>query len=130
MKQTHSKLFNSSRVFSALSLLAGLILTAPMALADDFELKGDPEAGKQPFQQQCASCHGNTGKGDGPAARAFNPPPASLQREDLTAEHLFLVTRDGGMAHGLAPTMPAFNRSLNEQQIHDVVAYLVSLRDE
>ena len=120
----------STRALTALSLLAGLILATPLALADDFELKGDPEAGKQPYQQQCASCHGNSGKGDGPAARAFNPAPASLLREELSAEHLFLVTRDGGMAHGLAPTMPAFNRSLNEQQIHDVVAYLLSLRDQ
>ncbi len=124
------KLIQSPRVLIAPFLLAGLFLAAPLALADDFELKGDPSAGQQPYQQQCASCHGNSGKGDGPAARAFNPPPASLLRDELTAEHLFLVTRDGGMPHGLAPTMPAFNRSLSEQQIHDVVAYLLSLRDE
>ena len=124
------KLIQSMQALSPLALLASLLLAAPLAVADDFEIQGSAEAGQQPYQQQCASCHGNSGQGDGPAARAFNPPPASLLREELSAEHLFKVTRDGGMAHGLAPTMPAFNRSLNEQQIHDVVAYLVSLRDE
>ncbi len=112
------------------SLLAGLSLAASLALADDFELRGDPDAGKPLYQQQCASCHGPGGKGDGPAARAFNPPPASLLREELSAEHLFLVTRDGGLPHGLAPTMPPFNRSFNEQQLHDIVAFLLSLRDD
>ena len=107
----------------------GLLFASTALLADDFELRGDPEAGKAPYQQQCASCHGNSGQGDGPAARAFNPPPASLLREDLSAERMFLATRDGGMAVGLAATMPAFSRSLNEQQIHDIVAYLISLRD-
>lgn len=108
----------------------GLLLGTSLALADDFELRGDPEAGKAPYQQQCASCHGSSGQGDGPAARAFNPPPSDLTREDLTAERLFLATRDGGMAVGLTAMMPAFGRSMSEDTIHDVVAYLKSLADE
>jgi high-affinity iron transporter len=111
-------------------LLAGLLVAATPVLASDFELNGDAEAGKAPFQQQCASCHGNSAQGDGPASRAFNPPPSDLTREDLSAERMFLATRDGGMAVGLTATMPAFSRSMNEQTIHDVVAYIKSLRDE
>jgi mono/diheme cytochrome c family protein len=108
----------------------GFLLGSTLALADDFELRGDPEAGKAPYQQQCASCHGNSAKGDGPASRAFNPPPSDLTRDDLEAERMFLATRDGGMAVGLAATMPAFSRSMDEQTIHNVVAYIKSLRDE
>lgn len=119
------------RFFSLSSVLVtGLLLAAGPALADGFELDGDAEAGKAPFQQQCASCHGASAAGDGPASRAFNPPPSDLTREDLSAERMFLATRDGGMAVGLAATMPAFSRSMDEQTIHNVVAYIQSLRDE
>jgi len=34
--------------------------------------------GKQLFQQQCVSCHGVEGKGDGPAASALNPRPRNF----------------------------------------------------
>ena len=34
--------------------------------------------GKQLFQQQCVSCHGVEGKGDGPAAAALNPRPRNF----------------------------------------------------
>lgn len=121
----------SIRNFSFLTAFAtGLLFVAVPVLADDFELNGNAEAGKAPFQQQCASCHGTSGAGDGPASRAFNPPPSDLTREDLSAERMFKATRDGGMAVGLAATMPAFSRSMSEQTIHDVVAYIKSLGDE
>ncbi len=109
-----------------LSILAAAAL-AGNAWADDFELAGDPEAGEQPYQLQCASCHGNTAKGDGPAARAFDPPPSDLTRDELTAEHLFVATSEGGPAVGLTATMPPFKHSLSEETIHDIVAYIKSL---
>ncbi len=31
--------------------------------------------GKELYQQNCASCHGDEGQGDGPAGAALNPPP-------------------------------------------------------
>lgn len=34
--------------------------------------------GKKLFAQNCAMCHGNEGKGDGPAGLALNPPPRNL----------------------------------------------------
>jgi mono/diheme cytochrome c family protein len=34
--------------------------------------------GKDIFEANCASCHGVSGKGDGPAAQALNPKPADL----------------------------------------------------
>ena len=44
-------------------------------------LKPTPELlakGKTVFQINCASCHGNTGHGDGPAAAALNPKPRNF----------------------------------------------------
>ena len=36
------------------------------------------KAGKKLFAQNCATCHGNEGKGDGPAGAALNPKPRNL----------------------------------------------------
>jgi mono/diheme cytochrome c family protein len=100
-----------------------------MAGDADFELKGDSEKGRSTYQLQCVTCHGQSGTGDGPAAAAFDLPPSDLTREDLDAERIYLATRDGGQAVGLTPLMPAFRHSLDEQTIHDVVAYTLTLRD-
>lgn len=37
-----------------------------------------PSSGKGMFMSYCASCHGKSGKGDGPAAAALKQPPADL----------------------------------------------------
>jgi mono/diheme cytochrome c family protein len=34
--------------------------------------------GKDVYREYCAVCHGTTGRGDGPAARALKTPPADL----------------------------------------------------
>jgi len=46
-----------------------------------------PSSGKEMFMSYCASCHGKSGKGDGPAASALKQPPS-----DLT----MLAKRNGG----------------------------------
>jgi mono/diheme cytochrome c family protein len=46
-----------------------------------------PSSGKEMFMSYCASCHGKSAKGDGPAAGALNQAPA-----DLTT----LARRNGG----------------------------------
>jgi mono/diheme cytochrome c family protein len=37
-----------------------------------------PVSGKEMFTSYCASCHGKSAKGDGPASKALNSPPADL----------------------------------------------------
>jgi mono/diheme cytochrome c family protein len=44
-----------------------------------------PSDGHEMFTSYCAPCHGRTGKGDGPAAKALNPKPADLTQ--LTKKH-------------------------------------------
>jgi mono/diheme cytochrome c family protein len=64
--------------------LAALALAAPAAEAG--EQKAVPadrvlaEMGSELYLQYCGSCHGDQGRGDGPAAGALKTPPADLTR--------------------------------------------------
>lgn len=43
--------------------------------APEKELSPELKKGQELFSQNCASCHGEKGAGDGPAAQALNPKP-------------------------------------------------------
>jgi mono/diheme cytochrome c family protein len=43
-------------------------------------IKGERMEGQNLFKSYCASCHGQLGKGDGPAAKSLKPPPSDLTR--------------------------------------------------
>jgi len=56
-------------------------------------------SGAQMFREYCAVCHGNTGKGDGPAAGALKKSPANLtelqarNKGTFPAAHVFSVIK-------------------------------------
>ncbi|MCA1798272.1 MAG: cytochrome c [Xanthomonadaceae bacterium] len=103
--------------------------STPPSSTGPFELNGDAARGQAIYMANCSSCHGREGRGDGPVGRALRPPATDFTAaEAMTAERAYLVVRDGGMAANLAPTMAAFGRSLDDQQIHDVVAYVMQLK--
>jgi len=91
----------------------------------------DVSKSKAIYDQYCAACHGPTGKGDGPAAGALNPKPRDLSDKayarSLKDEYLIQITKDGGPAVKKSPLMPAMGKTLKEDQIKDLVAYLRSL---
>jgi len=67
-----------NKTFTSLLVLA-LFFSLYLSLAAvKAETKGDPAAGKEKYDQICASCHGPGGKGDGPAAAALDPKPRDL----------------------------------------------------
>ncbi len=71
----------------------------------------DKKAAKLQFKTFCATCHGTTGKGDGPAAAGLDPKPRnwtdSAWQKSTTDERIFQVIKDGGPAVGLSPLMTA-----------------------
>ena len=84
-------------VLAFLVLLAALIARAAQAAA-----KGDAKAGLEIFKKQCLRCHGEHGKGDGPAAKLLKTKPADwtdkARMSKLTENDLFTVISKGGVA--------------------------------
>lgn len=82
------------------------------------------------FSSLCVTCHGATGKGDGPAAAALNPKPkdftACKAMAKFSDETLFKTIKGGGQSTGLSPMMPAWNSQLTDPQIHNMVKYVRS----
>ena len=71
-------------------------------------------AAAQLFNDDCAECHGDHGKGDGPEAMMHDPPPADLT--DL--QHMKTVT-DGAIYYQITEgrkPMPSFRNRLTEDQ--------------
>ena len=99
---------------------------------------GDAAAGKIVFEQNCASCHGTSGHGDGPAAAAavaMGTPPRDFTKGEFkfdtdkdgktgTDADLANVIKGGGAAQGGSPLMAPWGGVLTEQQIQDVIAYI------
>ena len=84
------------------------------------------------FNTVCATCHGTTGLGDGPAGQALDPQPASFADaefwETRDDEHLFTVIKEGGPAVGKSPLMVGWGASYNDEQIQQLVEHVKSFR--
>jgi mono/diheme cytochrome c family protein len=94
-------------------------------------LEGNLASGKELYEKNCTTCHGTSGKGDGPAAKSFSPKPRDLTDEDymrtLTDEHLYRVISGGGKALGKSPYMPPWEALLERQDIINLIYYIRSL---
>ncbi len=93
----------------------------------------DLAKGKASFETLCASCHGNTGAGDGPVAAALPPEmkPRNLQEAHMkfaTDDAKFtLLLKQGGAAVGLSPMMPP-QPTLTDEDITNIIAFVRSLK--
>lgn len=85
------------------------------------------QAGEQIFLSNCASCHGETGKGDGPAAKALTPKPSDLALVAASVDDTYLYWRiaEGGM--DMRTSMPAWKSILTEDEIWMGVAFIRDL---
>ena len=88
--------------------------------------KPDLDAGERIYKQNCVSCHGTSGKGDGAAAEKLNPKPADLTalatQAKKDAELLEVITfgRPG-------TAMPGWMSEIDEREMRDVLAYIRTL---
>jgi len=81
--------------------------------------------GRQVYAPNCASCHGASGRGDGPAGVMLRPRPADF-RLHMAAGHTDAELFDW-IAQGVDGTgMPAFRGNLTDEEIWNVVNYIRS----
>lgn len=85
------------------------------------------ERGAAVYSENCASCHGPTGRGDGEAGRDLSPPPGNLawlSRMPMVRWDAFMywAVAEGGASFGTA--MPAFKDTLSSDDIWAVIAYV------
>lgn len=87
--------------------------------------------GKALYTQNCSSCHGETGAGDGPVAGSLVPKPArhddGKYMNALSNEHLFKVIKNGGTAVGKSPMMAPWGGVMSDDQIRDLIEFVRSL---
>ncbi len=107
----------------------------------------NPNSGRQMFDAYCASCHGQSGQGNGPAALALKTAPTDLTQ--LAAKnagkfpeaHLEQVIKDDDMtaAHG-SRDMPVWgpvflylsqhDPALAQLRIHNLARYVAALQQK
>ncbi len=87
--------------------------------------------GRSLYAKYCISCHGESGKGDGPAGGALNPKPRDLTDRAYMAgvkdEYLAAIIQKGGPALGKSALMPAWGAMLKDDDVRDVVEFVRSL---
>lgn len=84
-------------------------------------------AGEKLYNDNCAECHGETGKGDGPRGPYSNPTPPDLTDDEWkhgsTDGEIFTVIQNGVQD----TDMVSWEKDIPTRQLWDVVNYVKSL---
>jgi high-affinity iron transporter len=86
----------------------------------------EADLGAKLYAERCSGCHGDDGKGDGPAAAALVPKPRNFRDaafwQDRKAEDLKAVVHKGKVG----TMMPPFAGVLTDAEIDAVVAHVAT----
>jgi mono/diheme cytochrome c family protein len=120
----------NAKIIAALGLATLLLPAVAQA--------GDAEAGKATYTMFCVTCHGESGKGDGPVGAVLQPPPRDFTNASFkfdadgdgtpgTDEDLKLVITNGAAKFGGSEQMAPWS-SLAESDIDNLIAHIRSLK--
>lgn len=97
-------------------------LPTPPALTPDMQAQGEAS-----FKLYCATCHGDGGQGDGPAAVALNPKPRNFTkdpfRQGSSVAEIFMTLQTGVPATTMVPFahLPEAERWALAYKVHGMV---------
>lgn len=103
-------------------------------LVKKFSITSEPvrqpnlDNGRKVFLTRCASCHGDSGKADGPLSASLNPPPRNFQDPkylEQASPFKFVNTLHIGIE---GTSMLSFEKILKEEDMWDVSFYILALR--
>ncbi|HET8765580.1 MAG TPA: cytochrome c/FTR1 family iron permease [Rhodanobacter sp.] len=107
------------------ALAAGLLKAYPVPTAP--EHTPDLARGAALYQSTCAACHGATGRGDGPAGKALDPPPIAFtdqaRADQRSALSLFEVISQGVEGTSMA----SYAKQLSREERWDLAYYVGTL---
>ncbi|MBI3327315.1 MAG: c-type cytochrome [Nitrospinae bacterium] len=93
--------------------------------------RGDPLVGRKLYMTHCFTCHGVTGKGDGPAAASLEPKPRNLTDDTYMSgkidQDLGNAISGGSVALHRFSAMPEWKQLLYPERIRDLIAYIRTL---
>lgn len=137
LKRMESINFKRGKLLTVMACLmgtTGIVVTAavdaPSARAQDAPkpdiiLGSDARAGKTLFEKHCALCHGPHGRGDGleiaGATVADLSSPATQRKLNVDLLRTIHEGRPGKV-------MPSWKGRLSDRQLHDLLAYIRTLR--
>lgn len=82
------------------------------------------ERGRKLYMEHCASCHGETGAGDGPLAASLETPLENLQAHVIHHDQATLFQM---ISQGVGDEMPGFASEFDMDQILDLIEYSYTL---
>ena len=105
-----------------------IFLSLALVLTPAVTLAGEVVAGAKVYKRYCRGCHGKDGRG---GAHTFMPHIHNLTKKgyiDLRPDEVLAeIIREGGEPHGMSSYMPAWEGTLDDTQIDDVIAFIRTL---
>lgn len=106
------------------AMVGGYSANAPVLhpASDPNDLQEEISRGRNFFAANCASCHGSTGKGDGPASPSLLPKPADLTLARFSDERLSSVLWNGITGSAMPPW-----RQTSAEDLRALIAFIDAL---
>ena len=122
----------TATLIATLAALGFTLAVFSNADASAADADADAAKGQQVYQIYCITCHGATGKGDGPVGKTLTPPPRDFSVGDFkfggTSQEIFDTISNGAAAKGGSPLMAPWGAVIPEQDRWDLVAYIRTLK--